>query len=423
VHLTENKWECDVCGREIEFSARNKRLGLRVDERGILIQESPNGDVCPVCRPFLKEEFLGVAERVRRASLNIEPPEPPVAVPDNIPKYVFYFIGDGMGYAHVKAAENYFGISAPFGGFPAQGSATTYPADGQGWVTDSAASATALASGVKTLNYRVGLSPTGERLYGIAHKYREYGAKIGIATSVSVDHATPAGFYAGAEDRNMYYEIGRQIAGTGFDYFAGSGLLDPSRESPDAYALLANAGYAVLTSRDLSEISALPETRGLFLKQAAQFDQGSLEYAYNRQFTGDYGWVLEDFVRIGIERLYSANRNGFFFMVEGGKIDWAAHANQTLVAIHETGDFFKAVLPAIDFYRNHRDETLIVVTADHETGNTSLPDPDGWDIAWGSGDHSGQNVPVYAIGKNSGLFGGDMDNTDIPKRIMNGNSI
>lgn len=423
MRITESRWECDICGRAIEFSARNKRLGLRIDERGILIRESPLGDVCSVCRPLLKEELLGITERVRQASLGAGPLTPPAVMPDNIPKYVFYFIGDGMGYAHIRATENYFGIPLSFTSFPAQGSVTTYPANGQSWITDSAAAATALASGVKTLNYKLGLSPSGERLPGIAYKYKEYGAKVGIATSVSVDHATPAGFYAGAEDRNMYYEIGSQIAGTGFDFFAGSGLLEPDRGSPDIYAQLSDAGYTVFTSDELLSVGALPKSGKAFLRQAARFDQGSLEYAYNRQFASDYGWLLEDFTGVGIDRLYSAGDDGFFFMVEGGKIDWSSHANQTLPAIYETMDFSRAVQPAIDFYRSHQDDTLIVVTADHETGRTSLPSPDSWNLIWGSGDHSDQDVPVYAIGKNSELFYGAMDNTDIPKKIMNGNPI
>ncbi len=420
MQITNSKYVCDICGRDIKYSANNKRCGIRIDERGILIRENSTGDVCEICRPLLRDELTDVTDRVRQKSLGIKPP---VIVPNNIPKYVFFFIGDGMGYTHVKATENLLGVPLSFSSFPVQGSSTTYPANGENVVTDSAAAATALASGVKTLNYRLGLSPEGDRLLGIAYKYKSYGAKIGIATSVSIDHATPAGFYAGVEDRNMYYEIGSQIAGTGFDYFAGSGLLQPNKEPPGTYSQLDNAGYAVFTKNDLTAIHNFPKDNKMFLKQSDNLDQGSLEYYYNRGGAGYYGWELEDFVRVGIERLYSTTHNGFFFMVEGGKIDWSSHANNTLLTLYETQDFSNALRPALEFYQNHQDDTLIVVTADHETGNTILDDPDDWNIHWRSGDHSLQEVPVYAIGKNSELFNGDMDNTDIPKHIMNGNPL
>jgi len=415
MRITDSKWICDICDREIEFSARNKRLGLRIDERGLLVRESPVGNVCPICRQILRDGLPQYIEEVRRSSLGENPPPPPDP-PINAPKYIFFFIGDGMGVAHVKATENYFGEPLSFSSFPCYNHCTTHSANAA--ITDSAAAATALSCGVKTNNYRVGIDPDGNQLTSIATRFHRYGYKVGLATSVSMDHATPAPFYAHADDRNSYNAIARQIAPSGFDFFASAGVIDPD----GVYGGLTDADYVIPTSdTDRSTINAIPLDRKMFIRQSDGRSQSSLVTAYDAM--GDDGWRLTDFVEIGIQRLYAGGASdGFFYMVEGGIIDWLAHANQTFPVIYETKDFSEAVKPAINFYNAHPDDTLIIVTADHETGATSLPDNNGFDIVWGSGDHSAQPVPVYAIGANADKFSnvsnGILDNTLIPKKII-----
>jgi alkaline phosphatase len=415
---SDQKWFCDICGREIEFSARNKRFGLRIDKLGLLIRESPLGDVCGICRPILRDGLPTFLDDVRRLSLdeNTVPPTPPEP-PITPPKYIFLFIGDGMGVTHIKATENYFGEKLSFSEFPCQTLCTTHSADSA--VTDSAAAATALSCGVKTNNNMVALDPQGGQLVSLATLLRNHGYKIGLATSVSIDHATPAPFYAHAIHRNNYNEIARQIAESGFDFFASSGVIDPD----GVYGGLVDSDYIIVTSNDYDIINSIPLNRKLFLRQNDRFDQNSLIAAYN--LNGDDGWRLEDFVQIGIRRLYNNSlSDGFFFMVEGGMIDWTAHANETFPTIYETKDFSEAIKPAVDFYNLHPDETLIVVTADHETGAASLPSEDSFDIIWGSSEHSEQLVPVYAKGVTAHQFDrlvvGNIDNTDIPKKILGG---
>lgn len=299
-------------------------------------------------------------------------------------KYVFYFIGDGMGVNQVNATETYLAalkgqigtVPLTFASFPASALVTTYSATNG--VTDSAAGGTALATGHKTHNGALGVDATDTvRCESIAEKAYKAGAAVGIATSVSPDHATPAAFYAHVPSRKQTYDIGVQLAASGFDFFAGSDFLTPERKGePSLYDVCRRAGYAILRGRQAFVEKPANTSRVLLLQSeaASQRDRSAIPYAIDRR-KGDGSLTLVDITRSAIEHLSQKAEKtgkGFFLMVEGGKIDWACHANDAHTMLLEVADMDSAVQEAVKFYRQHPDETLIVVTADHETGGLAL---------------------------------------------------
>jgi len=297
-------------------------------------------------------------------------------------KYVFYFIGDGMGVNQVNGTEAYraelegrIGITPLlFTQFPYATMATTYSANSK--ITDSAASGTALATGYKTNNGTLGLLPDLKTaVNSIAVKAQQAGARVGIATSVSIDHATPAAFYAHVPSRNSSYEIGQQLISTGFDFYAGSDFVRPTnRKAPEEgtlYEQSEKAGYTIVRSYKEYQRKARKADKIILFQseEASKRDRGSIPYAIDRE-KGDLS--LTEITRAGINFLSKELSKGFFLMVEGGKIDYAGHANDAATTFAEVEDFDNAIRVAYEFYEQHPDETLIVVTADHETGGIVL---------------------------------------------------
>lgn len=297
-------------------------------------------------------------------------------------KYVFYFIGDGMGVNQVNGTQTYLaalegriGITPLcFTRFPVCGLVTTF--SGTNGVTDSAAAGTALATGRKTGNHVLGLLADEQTpVTSVAQWAHEAGAAVGVSTSVSVDHATPAAFYAHVADRNAYHQIGNQLPDAGFDFYAGSDFRKPAgaEGEADTYARCREAGYTVVRGYKAYAKAAKKAQRMVLLQpeKPSHGDRTCLPYAIDRQ-QGDL--TLTDITRAGLSFLMSkqGEKQGFFLMVEGGKIDYACHANDAATVFHETIDMDEAVRVAYEFYMQHPDETLIVVTADHETGGIVL---------------------------------------------------
>ncbi len=285
-----------------------------------------------------------------------------------VPKYIFYFIGDGMGMAQVKLAEALLesGETLEMISFPVSGIASTHAENR--YITGSAAAATALATGKKTT---IGtISKNGSRsadLKTMAEMARDKGMRVGIVSSVSIDHATPACFYAHADSRNKYSEIAVQMASSGFDYFGGGYAradLDNGKPLGKLVRTMKDSGYAVIQGW---EALAKAEPGLKYWAYGNYEGSGALDYAIDR---APDGLTLADFTKHGIRLL--DNERGFFLMVEGGKIDWASHANDAATTAHEVVDFDEAIGEALEFYRNHPEETLIVVTADHECGGLAL---------------------------------------------------
>ena len=294
-------------------------------------------------------------------------------------KYVFYFIGDGMGVNQVNGTEMYLaeqegriGVKPLlFTTFPVAGMATTFSATNS--VTDSSAAGTALATGAKTYNGAIGMDDDKNVLQTVAEKAKKAGKKVGVTTSVSVDHATPAAFYAHQPNRNMYYEIALDLPKAGFDFYAGGGFLKPTttadkQEAPSIFPIIEEAGYTI--ARGLDEYKAKAgDAKKMVLIQKEGAEPSCLPYAIDRQ-EGDL--TLAEITESAISFLTKGNKKGFFLMVEGGKIDWACHGNDPATAFEEVIDMDNAIKVAYEFYKKHPKETLIVVTADHETGGIGL---------------------------------------------------
>ena len=305
------------------------------------------------------------------------------------PKYVFMFIGDGMGNPQVTATQYYKGaIENPdsefpvpadlsFTTFPYLGMVTTY--DASSFCPDSASTATSMASGEKTLSGVINYDVTLTTPFKLVTEYaKKAGYKIGVISSVSVDHATPAAYYAKQPSRNDYYEIAVQgITGDTVDYLAGGGFKKPTGEDkenpqPDIMDLAVENGWSIpATNEEIRNLNA-ESGRVLAINPVLQ-DSMAIHYEIDRErlsAEGEDVLSMADFVRAGINVL--DNENGFFMMCEGGKIDWAGHANDAATSIHETLALSDAVQVAVDFAQAHPDETLIIVTADHETGGMTI---------------------------------------------------
>lgn len=299
-------------------------------------------------------------------------------------KYVFYFIGDGMGVNQVQGTELYrgelegkIGITPIwFTQFPYATTATTFSATNG--VTDSAAAGTALATGNKTQNGTIGMKQDLQtEVSSVAVWAKNKGCRVGVTTSVSVDHATPAAFYAHDPSRGSYYKIGTDLYKAGFDFYAGSDFIDPNNKdnkdgnSENLYTMAEKNGYTIARGyKDYLKKCKKADKMILFQSEkASDKDRTAIPYAIDR--TKD-DLTLADITRSAINFLSKDLSKGFFLMVEGGKIDWACHSNDAATAFHEVADMDEAVKVAYEFYSQHPDETLIVVTADHETGGFVL---------------------------------------------------
>ncbi|TGE35715.1 alkaline phosphatase [Desulfosporosinus fructosivorans] len=302
---------------------------------------------------------------------------------ERAPKYVFLFIGDGMSYPQIQAASYYLGAVSQSSGttilkggkdlsfmeFPVSGSATTF--DSSSFCPDSSSSATSIATGHKTYSAVVNMDETKTISYEtISEKLKkQLGYKIGIISSVNINHATPAAFYAHQVSRNNYYGIGKEMVTSGFDYFAGGALKEPTgakKDQTSIYDLAKEAGYHVITTEKVAEALTQKDGKSIIIGETLA-DSDSLSYEKDRK---DSEWALADYVKKGIEVL--TNDTGFFMMVEGGKIDWAGHANDAGSSISDTVALSDAVKEAVAFYDKHPQETLILVTGDHETGGLTI---------------------------------------------------
>lgn len=294
-------------------------------------------------------------------------------------KYVFYFIGDGMGVNQVNGTEMYLaeqegriGVKPLlFTQFPAVGVATTFSATNS--VTDSSAAGTALATGVKTYNGAIGMDDQKNVIQTVAEKAKKAGKKVGVTTSVSVDHATPAAFYAHQPNRNMYYEIALDLPKANFDFYAGGGFLKPTttadkKEAPSIFPIIEEAGYTIAKGVDDFKAKAAQADK-MVLIQKDDANPSCLPYSIDRK---DGDLTLAEITESAISFLTKGKNKGFFLMVEGGKIDWACHANDAATVFNEVKDMDDAIKVAYEFYKKHPKETLIVVTADHETGGIVL---------------------------------------------------
>lgn len=306
------------------------------------------------------------------------------------PKYVFVFVGDGMSYPQIQSAAYYAGKDAAgivdvvknsenagdspamknlsFYDFPVAGSASTY--DATSFAPDSASTATSIFTGYKTHSSSINVDITKKIKYRtIAEQLRDQKKwKIGVVSTVNLNHATPAATYAHQASRKSNYAIGLELVESNFDYFAGGALMEPQDKKDDKtsiYELAKSAGYKVCFTQN--DANSLQNGDKAIVVAETLADGDAMSYDNDRK---NNEWALRDYVRKGIEVL--DNKKGFFMMVEGGKVDWACHANDARSSIADTLALSAAVEEAIEFYNKHPKETLIIVTADHETGGLTI---------------------------------------------------
>lgn len=341
---------------------------------------------------------------------------PPTATypspPDAQIRNIILFIGDGMGITQITAGR--LKSLGPNGRLhidrmPVTGLLVTHAADDL--ITDSAAAATALASGFKTNNGMIGMLPDNTRAVTILEALREKGFSTGLVATSSITHATPACFAAHVPSRNMHPEIAAQMLDAGVDVLLGGGRAyfvprkDPHSQRPDDLSLLDRAeqnGYRLVQNRE--ELSQVHGGRVLGL-----FNDDEMRYEAHEPALGEMTAKAIELLR--------GNEKGFFLMVEGSQIDWGGHDNELDYVVREMLAFDEAVKTGLDFALQDR-HTLVVVTADHETGGLAIKGGsiDGKDlkVGWASTHHTGQPVPVFAYGPHSLRFTGVHDNTRVP---------
>jgi alkaline phosphatase len=323
-------------------------------------------------------------------------------------KNVILMIGDGMGLPDVYAAMTVSDSSLNIERCPYNGLQVTYSANN--YITDSGAAGTALATGIKTNNGSIGVDSQGNRVRSILEIAEEHGLSTGLVSTSSITHATPASFIAHQSNRGSYEDIASDFLKTDIDVFIGGGTDHFSKRKDKLNLLdsLKKKGYEV----DTTLASALQSSS---LKLAGLTAPG--QNPYRLKGRGD---MLPAASRKAIEILRK-NPRGFFLMIEGSQIDWAAHANAADTLIDETLDFDKAVGEALDFAAKD-EHTLVIVTADHETGGVTITggnrNTHTVKLSFSGKDHTSVMVPVYSFGPGSQKFTGIYDNTDIFKKIV-----
>jgi len=330
-------------------------------------------------------------------------------------KNIIFMIGDGMGIAAVTAAQMHNnGQPLAMQRGTAGGFITTYPANGR--VTDSAAAATALACGIKTKNGMIGVDPQGNTVESIREKAQKAGMATGVIDTHSVTDATPGGFVVHVSSRKNAEDIAAQYVDSGINLFIGGGMkyFTGRSDGRDLVKEMEAKGYKMTGSLD--DVLSYNGT-----KLGALLAGGVLKSVAEGR-----GDMLSEASAKSYELLKAASPKGFFIMVEGSMIDTYAHANDIDQVVGETLDFDRAVARAFDF-ADRNPGTLVVVTADHETGGLALAGAQndaeqhsitpGVKYIFATKGHTCTMVPVFAYGTGADSFSGVKDNTDLPKII------
>ena len=337
------------------------------------------------------------------------PPEAPAPEAPAGPFSVILFIGDGTGLNYWSVARLAFPDIA-VEQLPEVGLVGTTPSDG--YITDSAAGATAFAAGVKTYNGAIGVGPDTAAVVTVLERAEALGKATGLVATSTITHATPASFAAHVPDRNMHFAIAAQLAGSGVDVMIGGGrrYFDPS-ERPDSADLLTalDSSYTVadsgaaLGALDLSTVDRL----------AAFIDADQPGKASERTVT--LAAMTEAALQV-LER----DEDGFFLMVEGSQIDWRGHDNAPLgELLGELYDFDQAIRAALAF-QERRPNTLIVVVADHETGGMALhyDDAGGFGPHYTTTGHTAGMIPLFAGGPGAESLGGVKENDHVGRILL-----
>lgn len=358
-------------------------------------------------------------------------------------KNVIYLIGDGMGFGAVTSLLLSEDEVTGFEQAPVIGLSETCSANN--YVTDSAAGGTALATGTRTNNGFVGADPEGNQLTSVLRKAQAMGKKTGIVVNTTLTEATPAAFYAGVTSRKMVFDIAKQFTESNVDVAIGGGLdhFIARPDSLDLTATLIEKGYdvflnweTVLGTDSEKFVGILPlydlhrreenngtasAAEGQEVCLAAQL--ASLNEDVNTTHLSEPTVYLEKATVKALDILSRNNKDGFFLMIESAIIDGYGHNNDSDGMIVEMKEFNRTLQNMID-YVNNNPETLLVVTADHETGGTGVyynghnPGNEGpVKLKFSTSGHTGTIVPIFAYGPGAENFAGLMKNIDVPKKI------
>lgn len=334
------------------------------------------------------------------------------------PKNVILLISDGTGLSQISSAYFYKGEEPNYSRFEDIGFIKTSSSKED--VTDSAAGATAFASGIKTYNGAIGVNPDSISVPTIVELIQDRGIKTGVVATSSIQHATPAAFYGHQVSRRFYEALSMDLYNSDIDFFAGGGLrfFTKRKDSVDLYKKMEEKGFYMNTEALASygEIKD-KEKVGFLLAETAM-----------PKMQEDRGDFLPNATQLGIDFLN--NDKGFFFMVEGSQIDWGGHANDGDYTIAELLDFDNVIGKALDFAEKDGN-TLVVVVSDHETGGFTLAsttielesgvkrsDYSKVDVTFSTGGHSATLIPVFAYGPGAKEFKGIYENNDIFHKIM-----
>jgi len=355
--------------------------------------------------------FIGLTACSVRTTINT----PELEQEPKTAKNIIFLIGDGMGLTQTTAGFLNNDMQLNLERMPIVGLSKTHSSDQL--ITDSAAGATAFSIGEKTYNGAIGMNKDTVAKETILERLAADGFSTGLIATCNITHATPASFYAHQPSRNMYYEIASDMVDAPVTVFVGGGKIhfenrtDEGDGTPDTRNLIsemANDGFQFVDSFDDLRRS-----------------KGRVGYFYSDDHPASIlngrGNMLPNSINPVIELLQQETNTGFFMVVEGSQIDWGGHANESEYIITEMIDFDKAVGKALDFAAQDGN-TLVVVTADHETGGYALKGKnDNYNEvegAFSTGGHTGVMVPVYAYGPQSELFSGIYNNNDIYFKML-----
>ncbi len=331
-----------------------------------------------------------------------------VATTDDTVKNVILMIGDGMGVAQVYAGYTANGGKLNMTTAPICGFSITYSASA--FITDSGAAGTAMATGKKTTNYFIGMTPDSTEVKSVLQLAGEQGLTTGIVTTCNITHATPASFVAHEPNRRNDEEIAADFLDAAIDIFVGGGRknFEKRKDKRNLSNELRKKNYDVVY--DLEDLKKSQSKK----IAALLYDKHPPKYSDKR------GEMLPEAVEDVIGKL-SKNKDGFFLMVEGSQIDWAGHKRNGEYVTEEVLDFDRAVGKVLEFAAK-TSNTLVVITADHECGGMTIEDGNfetgKIDADFTSFSHTGVMVPIFAFGAGATDFAGVMQNTQIFEKIV-----